>query len=278
MTHPTANVPGPDELREMSPEEAMLTGAESDGIRIVHRRQRFPIPGTKAEKRSERGVSFMFGVAALAGVAFIIVFVAWPYKNYLPGEGSQQFRFYTPLLGGLLGLMLLGLGFGAVLWAKWLMPEEEAVEERHDEPSPDEEKLMTEATLSVGFQDTGLQRRKMLVGSLVLAGGALATVPLVALVGALIKKPGNQLAHTPWGQPPGKFPNGVPVIYSDGRRVSPNDIQAGGLATVFPGVPGGLTSADTPTLLIRLRPNQSVKPRSGQADFGWEDFVAFSKI
>ena len=105
----------------------------------------------------------MFGLAALAGVAFIVVFVAWPYAYHLPGEGSQQFRFYTPLLGALLGLMLLGLGFGAVLWAKWLMPEEEAVEERHDEPSPDEEKLMTAATLSVGFEDTGLQRRRMLM-------------------------------------------------------------------------------------------------------------------
>jgi ubiquinol-cytochrome c reductase iron-sulfur subunit len=27
-----------------------------------------------------------------------------------------------------------------------------------------------------------------------------------------------------------------------------------------------------------LRPNQSVKSRKGQADFGWGDFVAFSKI
>ena len=170
------------------------------------------------------------------------------------------------------------MGFGAVLWAKWLMPEEEAVQDRHDEPSPDEEKLMTAATLAVGLEDTGLQRRPMLVRSLGLAGGALATVPLVALVGALIKKPGDQLAHTLWGQPPEKYPNGVPMIYADGRRVSPNDIQAGGIATVFPGVPGGVTSANTPTLLIRLRPSQSVKARKGQADFGWGDFVAFSKI
>ena len=73
MTHSTANIPGPDELREMSPEEAMLAGADSGGVHVVHRRQRYPIPGTKAEKRAERGVSFMFGLAALAGVAFIVV-------------------------------------------------------------------------------------------------------------------------------------------------------------------------------------------------------------
>jgi ubiquinol-cytochrome c reductase iron-sulfur subunit len=278
MTHSTTNTPGPDELREMSAEEAMLAGTEADGVHVVHRRQRFPIPGTKAEKRAERAVSFLFGLAALAGIAFIVVFVAWPYDYKLPGEGSQNFRFYTPFLGGLLGVMLLGLGFGAVLWAKWLMPEEEVVQDRHNEPSREEDKLMTSATLSVGLTDTGLQRRSMLLGTLLLGGGALATVPLVALVGSLIKKPGNQLAHTPWGQPPEKYPNGVPVIYSDGRRASPNDIQPGGLATVFPGVPGGVTSASTPTLLIRLRPNQTVKSRKGQAGFGWEDYVAFSKI
>ncbi len=45
------------------------------------------------------------------------------------------------------------------------------------------------------------------------------------------------------------------------------------MATVFPGVPGGATSADTPTLLIRLRPDQSVEARKGQADFGWGDYV-----
>ena len=278
MTHSTTNVPGPDELREMSTEEAMLAGAEADGVHIVHRRQRFPIPGTRAERRAELGVSFMFGLAGLAGIAFIVVFVAWPYEYHLAGEGSQRFRFYTPLLGGLLGVMLLALGLGAVLWAKWLMPEEEVIQDRHDEPSREEDKLMIAATLSVGLADTGLQRRRMLFGTLLVAGGALATVPLVALVGSLIKKPGNKLAHTLWGQPADKYPNGVPVIYADGRRVSPNDIQAGGLATVFPGVPGGVTSANTPTLLIRLRPGQTVRPRRGQAGFGWGDYVAFSKI
>jgi ubiquinol-cytochrome c reductase iron-sulfur subunit len=279
MTHSSpTNAPGTDELREMSVEEAMIAGAEVDGVHIVHRRQRFPVPGTKAEKRAELGVSLLFVVAALAGIAFIVVFVAFPYAYKLPGQGSQNFRFYTPLLGGLLGLMLLGLGVGAVLWAKWLMPEEEVIQDRHGQASPENEKLMTAATLSAGLTDTGLPRRKMLLRTLVLAGGALSVVPLVAMVGALIKKPGDKLAHTLWADPEGKFPNGVPVIYADGRRVSPNDMEAGGVVTVFPGVAGGVKSANTPTLVIRLRPGQTVQARRGQAGFGWGDFVAFSKI
>lgn len=278
MTHSSpTNVPDAQELRRMSADEAMIAGAEADGVHIVHRRQRFPIPGTKAEKRAERGVAAMFIIGGLAGLAFIVVFIAVPYAYHPPGAGSQTFRFYTPLLGGLLGLMLLGMGIGAVLWAKWLMPEEETIQDRHDQPSDERDKIMIAATLSAGLADTGLPRRSLILRSLGLAGGALATVPLVAIVGALIKKPGDQLAHTPWGDN-GNFPNGVPVVYSDGRRVSPNDMEAGGIATVFPGVPGGVASASTPTLLIRLRPGQTVVSRPNQGGFGWGDFVAYSKI
>lgn len=279
--HSTAQTPpSEDELRAMSTEDAMIAGAEVGGVRIVHRRNRFPVPGSKAEKRAERGVSAAFVLAALAGVAFIVVFCAVPFKYQLPGQG-QNFRFYTPVLGGLLGLMLICMGVGAILWAKWLMPEEEAVEDRHDQPSAEPEKLMTAATLSQGLEDTGLPRRSTLLLSLVLAGGALVTVPLVALVGGMIKKPGNALKQTLFRPQPAKFPNGIPIVYSDGRRVSPGDMQAGGIVTVFPGVPGGVRgpqSASSPTLIIRLRPGAVVKARKGQQGFGWGDFVAYSKI
>jgi ubiquinol-cytochrome c reductase iron-sulfur subunit len=273
--HGDAIVPSAEELRQLSTEEQMLIGAASQGVHIVHRRSRFPIPGTKAEKRAERAVASMFLLAALAGVGFIVAFIALPYKWTGPSTG-QNFSFYTPVLGALLGVMLVAIGFGAVLWAKWLMPEEEALQDRHDDPSSEEERLMTAATLSIAAQDAGIPRRSLLIRSLGLAGGALATVPLVALVGALIKKPNGQLDHTPYGLQAGKYPNGVPIIYADGRRVSPDDMQAGGIVTVFP--VGYVSDASAPTLIIRLRPGQHVKSRKGQDGFGWGDFVAYSKI
>ncbi len=279
-----------EELRGMTPEEVMIAGTEADDIHIVHRRNRFPIPGTKAEKRAERGVAMAFAISALAGVGFIVAFIAMPYQWHLPGT-PQNFRFYTPALGGLLAIMLVFLGVGMVLWAKWLMPEEEVVQDRHDVPSTDEDKLMTEATLVVGLEDTGLPRRSMILKTLGLAGGAMATVPLVALVGALIKKPGTKLLHTLYAPNKKMFPASggrVPIVYSDFRRVSPDDIEPGGIATVFPGVreevngTNGVTSASSPTLIIRLRPGQKVKSRKGQAGFGWPsdnpEFVAYSKI
>ena len=289
-THSQSNVPSPDELREMTPEQAMLEGAEVDGVHIVHRRERFPIRGTKSEKRAERGVALAFTIAALAGVGFIVAFVAMPYHWHLPGT-PQNFQFYTPTLGGLLAIMMIFMGVGLVLWAKWLMPEEHVVQDRHEQPSSEEDKLMTEATLISGLADTGLPRRSLILRTMGLAGGAIATVPLVALVGAMIKKPGSQLDHTLFAPNPKLFPptGRVPLVYADWSRVSPDDLLPGGLATVFPGVreegsdgKNGVTSASSPTLIIRLRPGQKIKARKGQEGYGWPadapEFVAFSKI
>ncbi|MGX7680472.1 cytochrome bc1 complex Rieske iron-sulfur subunit [Jatrophihabitans sp. DSM 45814] len=278
-SHPGTNEPVPltaDELAEMTPEEAMIAGAEVDGVYLVHRRERFPIAGTRSERRAERTIAALFVIAFLSAVAFIVVFCgAVPFEWHLPTEGNQDFRFFTPLLGFTLGLSLACIGIGVILWAKWLMPEEEAVQDRHDEPSPETEQIMTAKTLVSGFNDLGVARRSMLKTTIGLAGGALAALPLVALVGAMIKKPnrgpGQSLFHTLWAA-------GVPVVYSDGRRVSTDDILPGGIETVFPGVPGGVKAGDSPTLLIRLRPGQVVQARPGQSSFQWGDYIAFSKI
>ena len=279
-----------DELRGMSTEDAMLAGSEADDVHIVHRRNRFPIRGTKAEKRAERGVAACFAISGLAGVGFIVAFIALPYKWHLPGT-PQNFRFYTPALGALLAVMLIFMGVGLVLWAKWLMPEEEAVQDRHDDPSTEQDKLMTEATLLSGLEDTGLPRRGLILKSLGLAGGALAAVPLVALVGALIKNPGDKLFHTQFRPNKKLFPpNGhVPIVDIDFRRIGPDDLEPGGLLTVFPGIHqndsdgfNGITDASSPTLIIRLKPGQKIKARKGQASWGYPtenpEYVAFSKI
>ena len=113
-------------------------------------------------------------------------------------------------------------------------------------------------------------------------------MPLVALVGAMIKKPGDQLVHTLFGPATRKYPaTGVPIVYSDWRRVSPDDIEPGGIATVFPGVrPRSVRHERRHRRRRRrcssgLRPGQTVKARKGQAGFGWPaepEYVAFSKI
>jgi ubiquinol-cytochrome c reductase iron-sulfur subunit len=278
VSEETPAVPTAEEVAAMSTEEAMIAGAEADGVYIVHRRERFPISGTQAEKRAERTIAGLFLLAFLAGVGFIVVFCgAVPFKWHLPDEGNQNFRYFTPLLGLLLAISLGAIGVGVVLWAKWLMPEEEAVQDRHGGPSSEAEQMMTTATLISGFEGAGVARRSILKSTLGLAGGALGAVPLVALVGAMIKKPnkgeGQSVFHT-------YFAKGVALIYADGRRVGPGDLLPGAIATVFP--EGHVKAGDSPTLLIRLRPGQVVKARRfkgvDQSKYQWGDFVAYSKI
>jgi ubiquinol-cytochrome c reductase iron-sulfur subunit len=285
------STPSVDEIRTMTREEAMVTGARVDGIHIVHRRERFPVRGTKAEKRAERGVALAFAISGLAGIGFIVWFIVGPWHWHLPNK-AQNFKYYTPILGATLAAMMIFMGVGMVLWAKWLMPEEEVIQDRHDDPSTEEDRLLTEATLAVGLEDTGLPRRSLITRSLLFAGGAIATVPLVALVGAMLKRPGTQLLHTLYRPNKQLFPasNGmVPIVDVNWNQVSPDDLLPGAVETVFPGVrektswgTDGITDAASPTLLIRLRPGQTVHPRKGQAGFGWPadnpEFVAFSKI
>jgi ubiquinol-cytochrome c reductase iron-sulfur subunit len=244
----------------------MRLGAEIDGV-YVHKGERFPVPGTKAERRAERGVALCFIITFLATVAFTVIYIVAPW-NYSLTDNS--YTLFTPLLGATMAIALAGVGVGAVLWAKWLMPEEEAIQDRHDGRSPEVDRVTTAGALVDGLDDTGLPRRSLLRRSLGLGAGALGVLTIVPL-GGLIKKPRDELFTTPWKA-------GVRLVDVHGRPMRPADMLPGSLATVFPGVPGGVKAPDAPTMLIRLRPGQTVQPRPGQEDFGWEDFVAFSKI
>jgi ubiquinol-cytochrome c reductase iron-sulfur subunit len=258
-----------EELDQLSVLQQVEFGAELDGVQTLHRRERFPIPGTRAERRAERAVALCFVLAFVGALAFAIIYVAVPWR-YEPGNAG--YVWYTPLLGFTMGLSLLGFGLGAILWAKLLITEEESVQERHGGRSDEVDRRTTAALFSDGWAMTGIARRPLLqrvLGLSVLALGALAVIPL----GGLIKKP-KGLFQTGWR-------DGVRLMTSDRRLVRPGDLQAGGIATVFPATGDGLTTqvvADSVVLLIRLRPGQKSVPRPGQEDFGWEDYLAYSKI
>jgi ubiquinol-cytochrome c reductase iron-sulfur subunit len=259
-----------DEYRRLDLEEQAERATQLDGVRIVHRRERFPVPGTRAEKRAERAVAACFLLAFLGALAFVVCYVVLPWQYDL---NSKSYTWFTPVLGVTMALSLIGFGLGAVLWAKLLITEEESVQERHSGRSTVKDRETAAAVLTDGIAMTGLARRSLLqrtLGLSVLALGALAIVPL----GGLIKKPRAALFTTSWA-------NGVRLMTGDRRLIRPGDIEAGGIATVFPAISDGLTTqvvADSVVLLIRLRPGQSVRARPGQEDFGWQDYLAYSKI
>lgn len=263
-------------------------GARRDGVQIVHYVPRFPVPGTRAERRVERVLSLLFLLTGLMSTAFVVAYIAWPWKY---GEGDSTYRslypYYTPVLGLTLGLALLTLGLGIVVWSKKLLPEEVSIQERHDGQSDSTEQVLTAATILNMGDELGLQRRRF-VGLAFLAGAApLGAVAGALLVGSLIKSPtqdGENIFFTTGWDP--KHNDGKPVrlTHQDGTPIRPADVSVGGQLTVFPGIPHGATNkwADSPTLLIHLREEDAelTKKQAKEINDGsqWQNFVAYSKI
>jgi len=257
-------------------------GARRDGVEIVHYAPRFPVPGTRAEKRVERTIAFFFLLAGAAATGFVVAFIWWPWEY---DTGVNWSKFYTPVLGLTLGLALLSIGAAVVLWAKKLLPEEVAVQDRHDGASPRDERLMTGATLANMADETGIARRPLLKGAIVLGLAPVAAVPVVAL-GGIVYDPHRDDAFNRTGWRPAENGEKIRLVREDETPIRPEEISVGGQITVFPGIPHGHTNqyADSPTLLIHLRQEDADDLRRNLSRVSLNtgsihgNFVAYSKI
>jgi ubiquinol-cytochrome c reductase iron-sulfur subunit len=253
-------------------------GARRDGVEIVHYAPRFPVPGSRREKRIERTIAAVFLLAALAGTGFVVSYIWWPF-TYKPGFNIN--KWYNPMLGLTLGLTLVALAVAIIAWGKKLLPDEIAVQDRHDQIPDNTERRLTGATILNMADELGIARRPLLRRAALfglLPVGAAAAAPLI---GGLIKNPHNPdvLEHTAWAK-------GIRLVRDDLTPIRPEDVSVGGQMTVFPGIPGGNTNdhADSPTLLIRLRDQDASKLRSAAAKIPenansmYGNLVAYSKI
>ncbi|MEV6610790.1 ubiquinol-cytochrome c reductase iron-sulfur subunit [Kutzneria sp. NPDC051319] len=277
--------------------ELVHKGLADDSVRLTRYLDRWPVFGTRAERRARRHTLSFLGLAVLFGLGFLVVYIGWPWR-YVPPEhtGADGYSWYTPLLGVCGGGCLLSLAIGLFLYAKKFLPEEEAVQQRHDEPSPEFGRAKTSAMLTDAAQRSGVPRRRLMLG-FAGAGVALPALGAVAVaVGGLIRNPWGEpkardtLWHTGWHSP-----NGETVFLRqntgdphDVVLVRPGDLDSGAILTVFPfreserGDPDALsealTRADNPAQLIKLRPGQHVTPRPGLADYHFGELYAYSKI
>jgi ubiquinol-cytochrome c reductase iron-sulfur subunit len=264
----------PEQLAAMDRTELDRLGARYDGVEVLHVEPAAP-PGSPLDKRNTRQVTLWVALAALFAVAFVVVYAGsgWFLPSWeWPASGTTWSALYTPLLGALFGASMISIGIGLVLYVKKLLPHETAVQDKHDGSHFD--RVTTGATLMGGLDSSGLPRRKMLARTLGLLGLAFGAM-LVAPLGGFIKNPnkGNPLGTTPWT-------DGVRLVRDDGTPIRPADQVPGSLATVFPAVEGGDRAPDGAVMLIRLRPEQMtvLQPAEGLEDFGYGDYVAYSKI
>src|SRR5579863_8852090 len=116
-------------------------------------------------KNAEKIVAFCFVLAFLAGCGFIAAYVGLEVH-------SVDATFRSNLALGLsLSVALLGLGFGALIWVRHIMPDAEVVEERHAMRSTDAEReafgeYFSEATGASQFVKRPLLRRTLMLATL----------------------------------------------------------------------------------------------------------------
>lgn len=253
------------QLKAMSNDELAALGTELDDVTVAFRKERFPIDGDPAEKRAAAGITIWTLIAVLAGIAFLAVYLFWPWEYKVLGEdGLWWHTFYTPLLGLTSGLSILAFGIAIVQYVKRILPEEISVQRRHDGPSDEIDRRTLTALLNDSWKTSTLGRRKTLQG---LLGGAavLFGLTVIAPLGGAVQNPWkkrHQMNYmgdgTLWKSGWSLQENGVKLylardtsaiaeVHSDVTgdhyttqgvsrlvRVRPEDLAAGGMETVFP--------------------------------------------
>jgi ubiquinol-cytochrome c reductase iron-sulfur subunit len=179
-------------------------------------------------------------------------------------------------LGVGMTLGLLGIGIGAVHWAKTLMPDNEVSEERHLTRGSEEKRAAAIEILAAANQESGFTRRKLIRRTLY---GSLALFPLpgIILLADLGPNPGDSLRHTFWkkGTRLAKDPTGIEIKASDVT-----------LGSVFQVIPAGLNpeqkdyleeKAKAAVLLVRVDPGELIETEERKG-WSYQGIVAYSKI
>ncbi|GAA1021836.1 MULTISPECIES: cytochrome bc1 complex Rieske iron-sulfur subunit [Amycolatopsis] len=299
--------PSEAELAEMDRDELLKLGGQLDGVEIVDYPEPWPVEGTRAERRAQRLVAFWFALSALAGLAFVVV-LAWPkwweYKDPSDPSGHSTYSLYTPALGVTLGLAVLGLGIGVILYTKKFVPHETSVQQRTDGPSAEVDRATILAHLADAGTRNGIARRSLIKRTAGAGAGALGLAVAALPIASFIKDPWKDtenkdgLWHTGWlpqfkgekvylrrntGNLEADVKEGVALVKAE-------DLDAGAMETVFPyresekgdekALSEALMRVDNPVMLIRLRPTDAsrVVKRKGQEDYNFGDYYAYTKI
>jgi ubiquinol-cytochrome c reductase iron-sulfur subunit len=312
MSDEVKDTPTDEQLAQMSREELVALGGKMDGVDTVFRDERWPVPGTKAEKRAERAVAYWLLLGGLSGLALLVIFLFWPWE-YKGGEeqGHWWYDLATPLYGLTFGLSILAIGIGAVLFQKKFIPAEISIQDRHDGRSPGLQRKTVAANLTDALESSTFKRRKLIGLSLGIGLGAFGLGTLVAFMGGLIKNPWKPVVPTAEGKKAVLWTSGwTPrfkgeTIYmaratglpgeSPFVKMRPEDLDAGGMETVFPWreSDGDGTTVESherlseiamgvrnPVMLIRIRPADMAKvvKRKGQESFNFGELFAFTKV
>ena len=228
-----------------------------------------------AAKRAERQVAVLFSLSAAGTLLFIysFFFIKEDLFIFIPVMGDTNAQQLGIGLGIAFGLLFIG--FGAVHWAKTLMPDQEVIAYRHTLRSEEKDRDEFVNAAKVGAEEAGLGRRPLIKRSLFAALG-LAGIPAVVMLRDLGPLPGNALNETSWK-------SGTRLVTDPGDRpIKASDLEVGGVAQVMPELAPGKKRtlediAKDAVLLVRLRPSE-FQLNAERLSWTHQGIIAFSKI
>jgi ubiquinol-cytochrome c reductase iron-sulfur subunit len=236
----------------------------------------------KGAKTAERLAAACFIIAFLAGVGFLAAYIGIEVGPNHAGNAVVSALRSNLALGSTLGLALLALGAGSMIWVRNLTPNIEIEEERHELESKPEDRAAFQKDFATGAAITQITKRPLLRRTMMLATAPLALAPLWLLrdLGPL---PGTVLRHTVWKA-------GTRAVTLGGLRpLRPSDITTpGSMITVIPegyqDDPDALTKAGV--ILIKFAPGELHVPtiydgKTQLYGMNWtvdNTIVAYSKI
>ena len=230
------------------------------------------LPDPVSAKRAERAVAALFILSMLASIGFVAAYIG------LEVHSVDAVLRSNLALGLSMSVAFLGLGAGAVIWVRQLMPDVELTEERHPLASSEQDRKAFAKTFKEGADASQFTKRPILRRTLIAATLPLGLAPLVLFrdMGPL---PGTSLRHTVWRQ------GTRLVIPGSDMPLKPADFDSpGGMITV---IPEGYQDSDVElakaaTIIIKFAPGELQPSRPGFAGtvMNWtvDNIVAYSKI
>ena len=235
-------------------------------------------------KRVEKIIAGCFTFAFIAGCGFIAAYIGLETGSNRLGRGDSVVDAAlrsNVALGLSLAVTLISLGLGALLWVRYLMPDVEVVEERHDLRSDPKDREAFEEYFKEGASNSQFVKRPLVRRTLM-----LGTLPLLAAPVLLLRDlgplPGTSLRHTVWS------PGRRLLVDGTNQPLTPADFSVPGSQIAI--VPEGyqddsdaLTKAAV--TLIKFRPGELDIPTTmngstlvGTMNWTVDNIVAYSRI
>ncbi len=243
-----------------------------------------------AGNRAYAAILMMLAAVPVLAIAFVVIYFAVPRDAYID-FGWLKANAQNVFLGLTGGLAVVLIGVAVIQWARVLMGDHESVELRHTAASSAEDREVVVEQFADGVEQSGVKRRKLLLGAV---GGAvgISIVPAVVLFADMGPWPtkaerARTIERTIWADQPeedGK-PVGIRLVNDENwLPLRAEDLEIGQLVNAQPenlldlhGKDLMIEKAKASIIVVRMDP-ASIKIPESRKDWQVAGILAYSKI